>query len=266
MSTSSHPAGVAQATQAPRLSPPRPRQVEDKGDGGSSPVGGGPANWFHSLCEAEAGQWPKRPHPVTCLSGAWGGSEPPGCEVKDWGNRAQQKQMHTPERFRGGGAVSRGPLRATVLPSQAQQEAQPRHWGVGRLGHRSEKLLVPVGTRHSVSGWRIPNSSRVGHQVNKEARFLFAEPQAGHLSPWGTPAVLCGAARGRFWRWGADSGGGRGWGWGVRERQRRGTRRPGSGGHLSPGGSPRKLFTKALGRKMVTLAEGSLQGVDESRG
>ena len=136
MSTSSHPAGVAQATQAPRLSPPKPRQVEDKGDRGSSPVGGGPANWFHSLwfhslCEAEAGQWPKRPHPVTCLSGARGGSEPPGCEVKDWGDRAQWKQMHSPERFRGGWAVSRGPILPQSCPARLSRKHSPAIGGWG---------------------------------------------------------------------------------------------------------------------------------------
>lgn len=121
-----------------------------------------------------------------------------------------------------------GPHPATVLPSQAQQEAQPRHWGVGRLGHRSEKLLVPVGTRHSVSGRRIPNSSRVGRQVNREARFLFAEPQAGHRSPWGTPTgfgALWGCKRevlevgSRLWRWQGVGVGGQG----EREKRNRET-------------------------------------------
>lgn len=216
MSTSSHPAGMAQATRAPRLSPPRPRQVEDKGDQGSSPVGGGPTNWFHSLCKAEAGQWPKRPHPVTCLSGARGGSEPPGCEVKDWGDRDQQKQMHSPERFRGGWAVSRVPsCHSPAQPGSAGSTALPL---VG--GEAGPQIREASGARGNMAQrlWvENPKFLQGGASGEQRSQVPVCRTTGGSPVTMGdSRGALWGCKRevlevgGRLWRWQGVGVGGQG--------------------------------------------------------
>lgn len=92
---------------------------------------------------------------------------------------------------------------------------------LGRLGHRSEKLLVPLGTLHSLSGWRTPNSFRVGRQVNREAGSSLQNHRLASLL-----YAARGHAKRRVGGGGGDSlgppvcaGGGGG---GVRERQGRG--------------------------------------------
>lgn len=90
---------------------------------------------------------------MTCLSGAKGGPKSPGRGVQDCGEISpNENKRHSPEGSLETGLSGGASSCHSHLPRQAQQRAQPQLWGVGRLGHRSEKLLVPVGTLPRLSG------------------------------------------------------------------------------------------------------------------